>query len=143
MPPRWTPASASARCAPATSVLSTSPNAAGPSRCPEDRGSGCAAESRPPSPACARSVRAGGGPPPARTDRAHAGDGGRDSAAQPDPRSSGHRLGPAAFGEVDKTEVAGAQRADALAGVQRGGILVGKLYAEQAGLAVGDRVALR
>jgi putative ABC transport system permease protein len=49
---------------------------------------------------------------------------------------------PSAYGEVDKTDVAGARRADALRGVERGGVIVGKLYATQANLAVGDRVTL-
>jgi putative ABC transport system permease protein len=50
---------------------------------------------------------------------------------------------PREFGEVDKTPIEGASRAAALDAVQHGGILVGKLYAEQAGLATGDVVTLR
>jgi putative ABC transport system permease protein len=49
---------------------------------------------------------------------------------------------PRVYGEVDKTELAGADRAVALRGVERGGVLVGRLYAERAGLEVGDRIAL-
>jgi putative ABC transport system permease protein len=62
---------------------------------------------------------------------------------------SGRTLGlavafdPSAYGEVDKTELAGAERAAALFGVERGGVLVGRLYAEKAGLEVGDRITLR
>jgi len=49
---------------------------------------------------------------------------------------------PRAYGRVDKTRVAGADRADALRGVERGGVIVGKFYADQAGLSVGDHVTL-
>jgi putative ABC transport system permease protein len=49
---------------------------------------------------------------------------------------------PRRYGAVDKTPIAGADRADALRGVADGGVIVGKMYAEQAGLSVGDQVRL-
>ena len=50
---------------------------------------------------------------------------------------------PAAFGQVDKTPVAGASRSAALAGVARGGVIINRGYADSAGLHVGDKVPLR
>jgi putative ABC transport system permease protein len=50
---------------------------------------------------------------------------------------------PLVYGEVDKAHIAGADRAAALAGVQRGGVIVGRQYARRAHLDVGDRVTLR
>ena len=50
---------------------------------------------------------------------------------------------PSVYGLMDATPLQGASRADALAGVARGGIIIGPQYARLAGLAVGDRVELR
>jgi putative ABC transport system permease protein len=50
---------------------------------------------------------------------------------------------PAVYGLMDATPLAGATRAQALAGVGRGGIIVGPQYARLADLRVGDRVHLR
>jgi putative ABC transport system permease protein len=52
-------------------------------------------------------------------------------------------IDPNAFGQVDRTPIAGRSRAAALAGVARGGMLVGSMYAKAAGLHAGDRVTLR
>ena len=58
---------------------------------------------------------------------------------------SGLLLGidPDAYGEVDKTPIEGQSREQALSGVAAGGVILGKLYARKADLAVGDRVTLR
>jgi putative ABC transport system permease protein len=50
---------------------------------------------------------------------------------------------PNAYGRVDKTPLAGLDRTEALRGVARGGVIVGKLYAERAGLSPGDQLTLR
>jgi putative ABC transport system permease protein len=50
---------------------------------------------------------------------------------------------PAVYGLMDATPLAGATRAQALAGVGRGGVIVGPQYARLADLRVGDRVHLR
>jgi putative ABC transport system permease protein len=52
-------------------------------------------------------------------------------------------LDPAAFGRVDRTPVAGSSRAEALAGVAAGGVLVNRAYARVAHLRAGDVVRLR
>ena len=49
---------------------------------------------------------------------------------------------PRAFAEVDRTPIEGASREEALAGLADGGVIIGKLYADSADLAVGDTVAL-
>jgi putative ABC transport system permease protein len=49
---------------------------------------------------------------------------------------------PVAYGRVDRTEISGTDRAAALRGVERGGAIVGRQYAERAGLEVGDRIRL-
>ena len=50
---------------------------------------------------------------------------------------------PADYGKVDLTPIAGATREQALDGVARGGVIIGRTYAENAGLAVGDSLVLR
>jgi putative ABC transport system permease protein len=50
---------------------------------------------------------------------------------------------PAVYGLMDATPLTKGTRADALAGVGRGGVIVGPQYAQLAGLRVGDRVHLR
>jgi putative ABC transport system permease protein len=50
---------------------------------------------------------------------------------------------PARWPRVDKTEYEGAATAQAMAGLAAGGAIVGRGLAEDAGLAVGDRIALR
>jgi putative ABC transport system permease protein len=61
----------------------------------------------------------------------------------------GQRLGlavaydPDRYGRVDRTEISGADREAALRGVDRGGVIVGRRYAEHAGLEPGDRIRLR
>jgi putative ABC transport system permease protein len=49
---------------------------------------------------------------------------------------------PAQYGKVDKTPVKGVNRADALAAVGRGGVLLGSSYAHAAGLERGDTIVL-
>ncbi|UGS36975.1 ABC transporter permease [Capillimicrobium parvum] len=49
---------------------------------------------------------------------------------------------PAEYGKVDRSEIGGAPRADALAGLGRGGVIVAAAYADEAGLRVGDVVTL-
>ena len=49
----------------------------------------------------------------------------------------------AEYAEVDRTPIAGATREEALDGLAHGGIVIGRTYAENAGLGVGDRVLLR
>jgi putative ABC transport system permease protein len=51
-------------------------------------------------------------------------------------------IDPAAYGQVDKADISGASRPEALRGVERGGLILGKMYAERAGLSVGDEVTL-
>jgi putative ABC transport system permease protein len=50
---------------------------------------------------------------------------------------------PAVYGLMDATPVTGATRRQALAGVARGGVIAGAMYARIAGLHVGDVVTLR
>jgi putative ABC transport system permease protein len=50
---------------------------------------------------------------------------------------------PTVYGLMDATQLDGASRADALAGVARGGAIIGPQYARLAGLHVGDRIHLR
>jgi putative ABC transport system permease protein len=50
---------------------------------------------------------------------------------------------PDVYGLMDASPLKGASRADALAGVARGGVIVGPQYARLAGLHVGDRIHLR
>jgi putative ABC transport system permease protein len=50
---------------------------------------------------------------------------------------------PAVYGLMDATRLKGADRAEALAGVARGGAIVGPQYAQVAGLEVGDRIHLQ
>jgi putative ABC transport system permease protein len=52
-------------------------------------------------------------------------------------------IDPAAFGEVNKSEIQGASLSKALAGVARGGVIVTKDYSTQAGLQLGDRIPLK
>lgn len=49
---------------------------------------------------------------------------------------------PAEYGEVDRSEIGGATREQALQGVARGGVIVAPGYAAEAGLHVGDVVTL-
>jgi putative ABC transport system permease protein len=50
---------------------------------------------------------------------------------------------PGDYGRVDKAEIAGADRATALRGVESGGVILGKQYSEHARLGVGDSIRLR
>ena len=52
-------------------------------------------------------------------------------------------IDPAAWGEVDRSPVSGATRAQALRGVAGGGVIVAQAYATRAGLHPGDTIVLR
>jgi putative ABC transport system permease protein len=52
-------------------------------------------------------------------------------------------IDPERYGRVDETPIEGRSRDQALAEMGDGGVIVGKLYADKADLAVGDRVRLR